>query len=64
MEERLIGSFLANSNLRLSIDRSQCLVVTGNVIVLWTRLHGFDSLNLRKAEFPLGETEERREDMN
>jgi hypothetical protein len=56
VEERLIGSFLANSNLRLSIDRSQCVVVTGNSIVLWTRFKGFDSLNLRKAEFPIGET--------
>ncbi len=34
----------------------QCLVVTGNSIVLWTRFKGFDSLNLSKAEFPIGET--------
>jgi hypothetical protein len=31
--------------------------VTGNVIVLWTRFKGFDSLNLRKAAFPIGETQ-------
>ena len=30
--------------------------MTGNSIVLWTRFNGFDSLNLRKATFPIGET--------
>ncbi|OLB71913.1 hypothetical protein AUI06_02530 [archaeon 13_2_20CM_2_52_21] len=44
-------------------EHSQYLDVTGNVIVLWTRFKGFDSLNLRKAAFPIGETEERQEDL-
>src|SRR5213083_1858227 len=46
------GEFLGS----YSIEDSQCVLVTGNSIVLWTRFKGFDSLNLRKAEFPLGET--------
>ena len=37
--------------------------MTADSIVLWTRFKGFDSLNLRKAEFPIGETEERRKDL-
>ena len=51
------GEFLGSH----SIEDSQCVLVTGNSIVLWTRFKGFDSLNLRKSEFPLGETEERQE---
>ena len=53
------GEFLGSH----SIEDSQCVLVTGNSIVLWTRFKGFDSLNLRKAEFPIGETEERQEDL-
>src|SRR2546427_10494831 len=39
------GEFLGSR----SIEDSQCVLVTGNSIVLWTRFKGFDSLNLRKS---------------
>src|SRR5437667_9073172 len=56
-----VSNLTTNPNQNLSTDHSQCLVGTGNSIVLWTRYKGFDCLNLRKAEFPLGETQERQE---
>src|SRR5207302_4679553 len=49
-----------NPNQNPSTDHSQCLVGTGNMIVLWTRYKGFDSLNLRKAKFHFGKRWERQ----
>src|SRR6266516_6050049 len=43
------SNLAAYSTQTVSIDHSQCVIVTGNSIVLWTRFKGFDSLNLRKA---------------